>query len=321
MQRLWSDQSSVTAQDWPSARDLFFLRCRSKNLSDHSLSWYKNILGSFLRFLEGVGAPSPRETTPNIVRAYFDYLRQRGQSSITINRTYGALRCFFRYLSQERVIPSSPFSLIEKPKMERKLIRPLNMDQVRLLLMQPKTKTYAGFRNWVMMLTMLDTGLRLSEALGLRRDRIDWQASRLSVVGKGDKERVVPFGAAVKKALWDYSQWRGDVAGQDIFFLDQFGGQICPRHFQIMLKRYGNAGKIEGVRVSPHTLRHTFATQYILNGGDAFSLQSMLGHSTLEMVKLYVRLANRDVALQHQRYSPIDRLGPLASGRRSVRFR
>lgn len=321
MHRLWSDQTPVAVQDWTSARELFFLRCRSKNLSDHTIAWYKNILAGFLDFLEGVGAPNPRETTPNIVRAYFDHLRTRGLSSITINRSYGALRCFFRYLSQERVIPATPFILIEKPRVEKKLIRPLNMDQVRLLLVQPKMKTYAGFRNWVMMLMMLDTGLRLSEALGLRRDKIDWPGSRVYVLGKGDKERAVPFGTAVKKALWDYSQWRGDVAGQDIFFLDQFGGQICSRHFQITLKRYGNGAKIEGVRVSPHTLRHTFATQYILNGGDAFSLQAMLGHSTLEMVKLYVRLANRDVALQHQRFSPIDKLGPLAGGRRSVRFR
>ncbi len=322
MQRLWKDHNEqVIAQDWTSARELFFLRCRSKNLSDHSLGWYKNVLAGFLRFLEGVGAPSPRETTPNLIRAYLDHLRQRGQSSITINRTYGGLRCFFRYLSQERVIPATPFTLIEKPKVEKKLIRPLDMDQVRLLLAQPNLKTFCGFRNWAMMLLMLDTGLRLGEVLGLRRDRIDWQASRLTVLGKGDKERAVPFGAAVKKALWDYAHWRGDVAGQDVFFLDQFGGQICPRHFQIMIKRYGKKAGIEGVRISPHTLRHTFATQYILNGGDAFSLQAMLGHSTLEMVKLYVRLANRDVALQHQRYSPIDKLGPVQGIRRSVKFR
>lgn len=321
MQRLWTDQADVAAKDWSSARELFFLRCRSKNVSDHTLLWYKNVLGGFLRFVDGLGVGTPREATPNLLRAYFDQLRKRGLSSITINRTYGGLRCFFRYLAQERAIPATPFSLIEKPKVEKKLIRPLDMEQVRLLLAQPKTKTFVGFRNWVMILTMLDTGLRLSEVLGLRRDKIDWQASRLYVLGKGDKERAVPFGASVKKALWDYAQWRGDVAGQDIFFLDQFGGQICPRHFQIMLKRYGKSAGIEGVRVSPHTLRHTFATQYILNGGDAFSLQAMLGHSTLEMVKIYVRLANRDVALQHQRYSPIDKLGPLSSGRRSVRFR
>lgn len=321
MRRLWGNQTEVAAQDWASARELFLLRCRSKNLSDLSLSWYKYTLAGFFRYLEGVGVASPRETTANHLRAYLDQLRKHGLSSITIHRTYGALRCFFRYLSQERVIPATPFSVIEKPKVEKKLIRPLDMDQVRLLLAQPKTKTFCGFRNWVMMLTLLDTGLRLSELLGLRRDKIDWTGSRFIVWGKGDKERSVPFGAAVKKALWDYAQRRGDVAGQDIFFLDQFGGQICARHFQLSLKRYGKAAGIEGVRVSPHTLRHTFATQYILNGGDAFSLQAMLGHSTLEMVKIYVRLANRDVALQHRRYSPVDQLGPMTAGRRAVMFR
>jgi integrase/recombinase XerD len=171
-----------------------------------------------------------------------------------------------------------------------------------------------------MILTLLDTGLRLSEILGLRRDCIDWQGNRLIVRGKGDKERSVPFGTAVRRALWEYAQRRGDVSGQDVFFLDQFGGQICARHIQITLRRYGKQAGIEGVRVSPHTLRHTFATQYILNGGDAFSLQQILGHSTLEMVKQYVKLANRDVALQHRRYSPVDNLGSV-EGPRRVRFR
>jgi len=256
MRKLWSDQSRVAARDWPAARELFFLRCRSKNLSEHSLAWYKNILNGFLRFMEASGATSPRETTPNLLRSYFDHLRERGQSSITINRTYGALRCLFRYLAQERVIPATPFVLIEKPRVEKKLIRPLDMDQARLLLAQPKLKTFVGFRNWTMMLLMLDAGLRLSEVLGLRRDKIDWSANRVYVHGKGDKERAVPFGGAAKKALWEYAQWRGDVAGQDVFFQDQFGGQICTRHFQITLKRYGKAAGIDGVRVSPHTLRH-----------------------------------------------------------------
>lgn len=319
MHRLWADQDAAT-HDWNSARELFFLRCRSRNLSPHSLDWYKVVLGGFLRFLEAAGGPSPRETTPNHVRAYLDHRRAQGTSSITIDRTYGGLRCFFRYLSQERIIPQSPMTLVEKPKKAHVLIRPMNMDQARLLLAQPKTKTYVGFRNWVMILTLLDTGLRLSEILGLRRDRIDWQANRFVVQGKGDKERSVPFGTAVRRALWEYAQRRGDVSGQDVFFLDQFGGQICSRHIQITLRRYGQKAGIEGVRVSPHTLRHTFATQYILNGGDAFSLQQILGHSTLEMVKQYVKLANRDVALQHRRYSPVDRLGSV-EGTRRVRFR
>ena len=311
MHKLWTNLEVSHAATYEQAIELFFLRCRSRNLSPHSLRWYKDIMAGFTRFLKASGDPLPRETSPNHFRAYLDDMRQRGRSSITVDRTYGGLRCFFRYLAQERIIPQNPVTLVEKPKKTQALIHPLNMDQARLLLAQPKTKTYVGFRNWVMILTFLDTGLRLSEILGLRRDRIDWQGNRVFVQGKGDKERAVPFGTAVKKALWDYSQRRGDVPGQDIFFLDQFGGQICSRHIQITLQRYGKAAGIEGVRVSPHTLRHTFATQYILNGGDAFSLQHILGHSTLEMVKIYVRLANRDVALQHRKYSPIDNLGAL----------
>jgi integrase/recombinase XerD len=321
MRRLWPDLAVSQAVSYAQALELFALRCRSRNLSQHSLLWYKTVLGGFTRFLEANGSPSPRETTPNHFRAYLDHLRQRGISSITIDRTYGGLRCFFRYLAQERLIPQNPVSLVEKPRKSQVLIHPLSMDQVRLLLAQPKVKTFVGLRNWVMMLTLVDTGLRLSEVLGLRRDRIDWQGNRVFVQGKGDKERAVPFGTGVKKALWDYSLRRGDVPGQDVFFLDQFGGQICSRHFQITLKRYGAAAGIQGVRVSPHTLRHTFATQYILNGGDAFSLQQILGHSTLEMVKIYVRLANRDVALQHKKYSPVDLMGPMPGSARRVILR
>jgi integrase/recombinase XerD len=320
MRRLWTDVQQSQTVTYEQAKELFNLRCRSRNLSPLTLGWYKVVLGGFTRYLEASGAPSPRETSPNHFRAYMDDMRQRGISSQTIDRTYGGLRCFFRYMAQERIIPQNPVTLVEKPKKSQVLIRPLDMDQVRLLLAQPKTKTYVGLRNWVMTLLMLDTGLRLSEALGLLRGNIDWQASRLIVRGKGDKERSVPFGTGVKKALWDYAQRRGDVAGQDIFFLDQFGGKICARHIQITLRRYGAKAGIQGVRVSPHTLRHTFATQYILNGGDAFSLQQILGHSTLEMVKVYVRLANRDVARQHRKYSPIDQLGSLPNAARHLRY-
>ncbi len=319
MRRLWTQNPGVAGvANYPQAIELFLLRCRSKNLSQQSLAWYMTLLRGLTRVLEAAGNPKPRETTPNLLRAYLDELRRRGLSSITIDRTYGGLRCFFRYLAQERIIPQNPISIVERPKKSKPLIKPLSMDQVRLLLRQPKTKNFVGFRNWVMMLTVLDTGLRLSEILGLRRDQIDWPNNRFYVQGKGDKERAVPFGTSVKKALWEYSQWRGDVAGQDIFFLDQFGGKICTRHVQITIKRYGKSAGIEGVRVSPHTLRHTFATQYILNGGDAFSLQQILGHSTLEMVKVYVRLANRDVALLHRKFSPMDRMGVIPGRKRRI---
>lgn len=209
-------------------------------------------------------------------------------------------------------------TLVEKPKKERILIEALTLEQVRLLLAQPDRSKFPGLRAWTLIVLVLDTGLRLSEALHLRRDQVDFQASVLRVLGKGGKEREVPFGTSAKQALWQYAAQVGEVAGQDYFFVDQFGRRLNARWLQMQVRAFGRKAGIQGVRVSPHSLRHTFATQYVLNGGDAFSLQKILGHSALDMVRVYVDLANRDVALQHRKFSPVDQLGIIPGLRRRV---
>lgn len=302
------------------ASEAFRLRCRAQNLSPLTCGWYEQILELFGRFLEAQEVSLVREITPNLIRLYLDELRGRNSSG-TVARTYGALRCLFGFLSRERLIPQNPFMLVEKPRMERKLIRPLSMDQVRLLLSAPNQKRFFGQRIWTMMVLILDTGLRLAELISLRKDRIDWQGGVLRVMGKGGKEREVPFGTTSKQALWNYLLRRGDIPNQELVFVNQYGERLCRRWVDRALKNLGVKVGIKGVRVSPHTLRHTFATQYIMNGGDAFSLQQILGHSTLEMVKVYVGLANRDVALLHQRFSPIDRMGLVPGSKRRVLVR
>ncbi|MCX5789048.1 MAG: tyrosine-type recombinase/integrase, partial [Elusimicrobia bacterium] len=109
-------------------------------------------------------------------------------------RDYGALKCLFRFLSRERLIPQNPIQLVEKPRMEKKLIRPLTLDQARLLLSKSSHKTFLGQRVWTIAVLILDTGLRRAEVIGLKKDDIDFQAGVLKVMGKGAKEREVPFG-------------------------------------------------------------------------------------------------------------------------------
>jgi len=111
---------------------------------------------------------------------------------------------------------------------------------------------------------------------------------------------------------------RGDIPGQDLFFVSRFGGRCCRYLLRKEFHRIGQQAGIQGVRVSPHTLRHTSATQYIMNGGDALSLQQILGHSMLDMVNIYVGLANRDVAKLHRQFSPMDRMGIAPGGKRQV---
>ena len=301
-----------------SASEAFRLRCQAQNLSAGTVGWYRQLFKLFFAYLETQGVTTPRAVTPTFIRQYFEHQRERGNAPNTVARIYGGLRCFFGFLAREGLIRENPFLLMEKPRMEQKLIKPLSMDQMKLLLIQPDQKRYDGQRLWTIMVVILDTGLRISELLSLRKDQVDFTVGVMRVMGKGAKEREVPFGTNAKRALWSYMARRGDVPGQELVFVNKYGGRTCRHLLGKEFRRMGQLAGIQGVRVSPHTLRHTFATQYIMNGGDAFSLQQILGHSTLDMVKVYVGLANCDVVMLHQRFSPMDRMGMIPGGRRRV---
>ncbi|MBI5629904.1 MAG: tyrosine-type recombinase/integrase [Elusimicrobia bacterium] len=305
--RLSESRKATTFQQ---AYEEFRLRCDSRNLSSGTLAWYHQILGGLERFLvQRYGIASMEGITAGHIRAHLSQLKARELSSETVHRTYGGLRCFFKFLLREGLIRSNPMELVERPKRERHLIQPLQSEHVRTLLAQADPKSFLGLRNKVLMLLMLDSGLRLSEALKLRLPNVDVPGGTVLVMGKGRKERRVPFAKVTRQALEAYLVARRRiVVPSDLLFISRHGGELTSRHVQIMIKRYGERAGIQGVRVSPHTLRHTCATQYIINGGDPFSLQQILGHSTLEMVRQYVHLANRDVYDAHRRYSPMDRL-------------
>lgn len=300
------------------AYEAFRLRCQAQNLSPETCEWYRHRLGLLRRFLESKGVTGAREVTPHLLRLHLDQLRANGTCSGTVARDYGAIKCFFRFMARERLIPQNPITLVEKPRMEKKLIRPLSMDQARLLLAKSTHKTFLGQRIWTIAVLILDTGLRRAEVIGLKKDDVDFHAGVLKIMGKGAKEREVPFGSTAKQALWNYLIRRGDIPGQDLLFVSQHGLRLCRRTLDRSFARLGERAGIKGVRVSPHTLRHTFATQYIMNGGDAFSLQKILGHSTLDMVKVYVLLANQDVALLHRKFSPMDHMGVVPCSKRRV---
>jgi integrase/recombinase XerD len=303
------------------AYEAFRLRCQAQNLSVGTCGWYDITVRCWNRFLEARGVTMAREVTPNLIRGYLEDMRGRKLASGYMRRTYGALRCYFGFLSRDRLIPQNPFQLVEKPRMEKKLIQPLSMDQARLLLGGLNQKFFPNHTVWTVMVLILDTGLRISEVIDMRKDRVDFHAGVIRVMGKGGKERQVPFGTTAKQALWNYMARRGDVPGQDLLFVNRFGGRLCRIWVQKAMRLLGRRVGISGVRVSPHTLRHTFATNYIRNGGDAFSLQQILGHSTLDMVKIYVSLADQEVAMLHRRFSPMDRMGVVPGGKRQVIMR
>lgn len=302
-----------------SLLDAFILRCKAKSLSPGSIRWYKDKLKPFIAFLEGLGVEDARNITPTQIRAYFERLKAGGQCSGTIYRAYTGLGTFFAFLLKEDFIQSNPMSLVEKPKRVNKMLQAFSMEQVRNLLAQFDQRNFPHLRTRTLTILLLDTGLRISEALSIKKDDVDFQDNTIKVLGKGGKEREVPFGATAKQVLMQYLMRIGDIPGQELLFLNRFGGGLNRRTIQRQIQLYAEKAGIKGVRPSPHTLRHTFATQYVLNGGDAFSLQKILGHSTLDMVRVYVDMANSNMALQHKKFSPMDRLGQVPGvGRKAV---
>ena len=287
----------------------FTSRCMALNLVDGTLAWYENILRGLGGFLEAKSIHELAEIEPMHLRDFLSHLRRRGLSSQTVSRTFGALRCAFHFWQWEGLLNRNPMAMVERPRKEKHLIRPLNADQAAKLLEQPDVSTLMGLRDRALMILLMDSGLRISEALSLETSRIEWMSCTMTVMGKGRKERSVPFSAKTCQALLEYSRVRTQrFPGGVYFFLGRTGKPLERCRIRRTIVRYGKKAGIEGVRVSPHTLRHTFAVFYVRNGGDTFSLQEILGHSTLEMSRHYVHLARRDIAEQHKKFSPMEAL-------------
>ena len=236
--------------------------------------------------------------------------QQRGLSGHTINTYMRSIRAFWSWLVDEEIIESTPFSKLKIPKPPKKIIAAFSPYQIESLL-SVMNSSAEGYRGAVIVLTLLDTGLRVNELINLKMGNVWLEDGLVKVLGKGNKERLVPIGKQIRKLLWRYiTHYRPEPAlpKLDNLFLTQDGRPLTKNRVESIMKRYGLAAGFTGVRCSPHTLRHTFAINFLRNDGDVFSLQKILGHSSLEMTRRYCELANVDIKKAHATASPVDNL-------------
>jgi len=285
----------------------------------------------FRRFLETqVGGLPLTDVSHREIRAYIFHLQQarcfashplihtkeRGLSGHTINCYLRSLRIFYNWLVSEEIVPSNPFDKVKIPRPPVKVIPAFSGSEVEQLLHAINTKTAVGYRNYAIFLTMLDTGLRVSELCSLKVEKLWLEDGMAKVLGKGNKERMIPLGKQLQRILWHYiDRCRPEPATTNFssVFLTQAGRPLTRGRVQKMMTGYGQKAKLAGIRCSPHTLRHTAAIFFLRNGGDVFSLQRMLGHANLEMTRRYCELADIDVKRAHSMASPVDNLD-FASG-------
>jgi len=295
---------------------------KAEGLSPKTVDWVTSAVGYFSEFLGGeandlgnINAQSLRRfiLVLQSKRAFSNHRFTRPQdrplSPDAVASYIRAIKSFFSFLEREEFIPSNPVRKVRLPKTPKKNMPTFTERELERLFARPDKKTSEGYRDYTIMLALLDTGVRVSELCGLRLDDVDLSNGYLRVMGKGQKERYVPTGPKLIKALLKYKvSHRPEANGSgSFFFLCKDGRPITKARVQKIIRRYGEKAGIR-TRPSPHTFRSTKAVLYLRNGGDPFSLQKMLGHSSLEMTRRYSNLADSDVRRQHLAYGVADRL-------------
>ena len=228
-------------------------------------------------------------------------------SAISIQTYARAIRTFFSSLCHEGLIDQNPMERVKLPKAPKKVVPTFNEREIIRLLSKPDKTMDVGFRDYALLLTFVDTGARLSEIVELTMEDVDLENGYLRVMGKGDRERYIPFGQKVAKALLKYKlKHRPAPLATDRFWLTNDGRPLKAGRTTKIVRYYGRVAGLN--RCYPHKLRHTSSVIYLRNGGDPFSLQKKLGHSSLLMTRHYANLADSDVKRQHLRYGVVDRL-------------
>ena len=294
----------------------FHIHNQSEGKSPRTVEWYDQVLGRFLRWLEGEDRPTNLgQLDEMVVREYLIYLQARpgtkGKtlSSHSMYNRVNALRSFFSWLHRREYTPEHVLRHLKQPKTAELVIEPLSVEEIARIFSSINTHTLFGGRMAALFSLMLDTGLRLSEAAGLKVEDAHLDYQYVKVMGKGAKERIVSFGVSCQKALIHYDQnCRAKPAHSqvDTFFLASDGYSLTPDALRSLVKRLAKASGVE--RLHPHLLRHTYSTMFLLNGGDVFLLKQNLGHSTLEMVQRYLHTASQQGAARSQGFSPLDRI-------------
>jgi len=278
-----------------------------------SVTYFREFLGLDGQDIDGITGNDLRrfiielQQRPKFLNHPYTKPRQDKLTAQSIETYARAIRAFFGYLHREELIDHNPMVKVKMPRVTKKVVPTLLDREVERLLAQPKKKTDRGFRDYALMLTLVDTAGRLSEIANLSVDDVDIENGYLKVLGKGGKERYTPFGYKVVKALLKYKlKHRPTPVGTDRFWLTITGAPLEADRIEKIVKEYGRKAGLK--RCYPHKLRHTSSVLYLRNGGDPFSLQKKLGHSSLQMTRHYANLADSDVRAQHLKYGVADRL-------------
>ena len=275
-----------------------------RGLSPNTLTNYSHDLGKLREFAEKKQKPV-EHLNKNDLSESFKLLTQSGLSPRSVARTISSLRGFYKFLLRDGFIGEDPLAHISAPQMEQHLPRFLTEDEIGRLLNAPDVTTVGGVRDRAMLELLYATGLRVSELTGLVSADINLERGLLSCRGKGSKQRFIPIGKSALLWLGEYLRVRPVLSKNrpvKAFFLSDGGGGLTRHSFWAILRRYTSGLGLENV--SPHTLRHSFATHLMQHGADSRSVQALLGHSDLATTQIYTHLSKEHLRQTYDDFHP-----------------
>lgn len=293
---------------WFRLIDDFIAHLRvEKGLSGNTSEAYATDLNFFVTYVENMGIYEPTGLTPTAILSWLVHQKTQGMHSRTISRRLSSLRSFFNFLRLERIVTANPVTTIQNPKVGLYLPDVLSIEEVERLLSAPDIRTPLGMRDRAILELAYACGLRASETVNLKLHQIDTNLAYLRIIGKGNKERVTPIGEVAMEILHDYIRkarpFLLKAAGSEFLFVGRNGRPITRQRFWQILKQYALQVGLKA-EISPHSLRHSFATHLLEGGADLRIVQMLLGHSSITTTQIYTHLDLQHLREVHRKFHP-----------------
>ncbi len=266
-----------------------------KNYSELTLISYTNDLNDFLLFVKSEGISKIKDVDYKVVRRYLMQLYDKRYSKKTIARCVSTLKSFFKYLMSEGIISNNPALLISSPKLDKRLPNYVTYEELETILKVPDRNSKLGLRDALILEMIYSTGIRVSELVNMKLEDINFSNRQIKILGKGNKERYVMYGEVCENLLRDYlRKSRPELSkgrNNSYLFLNNLGNKLSERGIELI---FSNIIKKSGLKIhlTPHTLRHTFATHLLNEGADLKSVQELLGHENLSTTQIYTHVSN-----------------------------
>ncbi len=279
-----------------------------RGLAKNTLESYERDITYFIAYLKQQGLQQIEQTEKHHILNYLLSLKQQGRATATVSRNMVSIRAFYQFLMRERFISHDPSLYMETPKLEKRLPKVLSIEEVEQLLNTPQVSTSHGLRDKAMLELLYATGIRVSELISLNLEDVNLGMGFVRCMGKGSKERIIPLGRIAAQYLNDYiTQKRPKLLKQGkeeaALFINHLGTRLTRQGFWKIIKKIAKEAAIHK-EITPHTLRHSFATHLLENGADLRAVQEMLGHADISTTQIYTHITKTRMKEVYDRTHP-----------------